>query len=151
MAAVATTTDFVVSEDVIEHVKIGVHKHLRQRQRRRVAATSLTLVDRIMLEFEDIAENFWERVGAWYALAMERTEPRCRGFVTADFFEIVAAHVRNDEYWREAAAERAVPADIEERARRDAYMACTCGILDYTADDDVTVTRSANPPNHRQW
>lgn len=150
MAAVATTTDFVVSEDVIEHVQMGVRKHLQRRQRRRVAATSLTLVDRIMMEFEDASENFWERVGTWYALAMERTEPRCRGFMAADFFEIIAAHVRNDAHWREAAAERTVPADIEDRVRRDAWIACTCGILDYTTENDLTVAHSSSPIHH-QW
>ena len=138
--AIATTKEFVVSEDVIEHVQCGVRKHLRQRQRRGVPATSLTLVDRIMAEHDLFPEpdRFWERIAAWYILALDRTEPRCRGFVASDFYEIIAAHIRNDERL-EAIVNRRIPADIEARVQRDAYIACTAGILDYTTVDDSIV------------
>lgn len=150
MAAVATTTDFVVSEDVIEHVRVCVHKHLQRRQKRGVPATSMTLVDRIMLEFEDLfPDQFWSRVAAWYTLAMERTEPKCRGFMASDFFEIVAAHVRNDVHWEEIIG-RPIDASIEERVRRDAYVSCTIGISDYTVDADSSGERSSNP-KHQNW
>lgn len=151
MAAIATTTDFVVSEDVIEHVKLGVHKHLQRRQKRGVPATSMVLVDRIMMEFEDLfPDHFWTRVAAWYTLAMNRTEPRCRGFVASDFFEIIATHVRNDVHW-EQIIDRPVPADIEARVQQDAYLACTASILGYTGDDEPVSHIKCSNPRHAQW
>ena len=141
MAAILTEVE--VSDEVLDHVTVGVHKHFKRRQKRGVPVTSQTLVDRIMSEHEEIADSFWHKVAAWYLLAMERTEPKCRGFVASDFFEIVAAHMRNDPFLADVFAP-STP-DIEARARADAYITCTAGLSGYTVDDDDTTTL------HAEW
>lgn len=142
MSATATIRDFVVSDETVAHVKTRVRHHLRQRQKRTVPKASQTLVDRVMAKYENaFPDQFWHRVGFWYVKIMERTLPRLRGFAATDFFEIVAAHMRNsDEY-----THRDTPDNIEALAQRDAYVACTASIYDYRSEyqDDT--------PNHDEW
>lgn len=147
-----TLTEVVVSEEVVEHVTLSVRKHFKRRQKRGVPVTSQTLVDRIMSEFDDISDDFWHKVAAWYTLAMERTEPKCRGFVASDFFEIVATHLRNDTRYATSLFP-APPADIEARVRADAYAACTAGLIGYTFDslEEPVSAMSADLPHHEEW
>lgn len=143
----ATLREVVVPEEVVEHVMCGVHKHFKRRQRRGVPETSQTLVDRIMTEFEDIADSFWHKIAAWYTLAMERTEPRCRGFVASDFFEIVATHMRNDTRYSVMLASPAK--DIEARVRADAYASCTASLGGYTIEGEFEC--DIDLPRHEEW
>jgi hypothetical protein len=148
MAATATIRDFVVSEDVVEHVKARIKHHLRHRQKRGVPKTSQTLVDRVMAKYDAaFPDKFWHRVGLWYTKIMERTLPKMRGFAATDFFEIVAAHLRNNEDYD---GFQDPPDDIEQRVQRDAYVACTAGIRDYTYDDDID-TFDDDGPSHDSW
>lgn len=138
----ATITEFVVSESTVEHVKSRVRHHLKQRQKRTVPKASQTLVDRVMAKYEDVfPDQFWHRVGFWYVQIMKRTLPKLRGFAATDFFEIVAAHMRNsDEY-----TNRDTPDNIEAVAQRDAYITCTAGIHDYTPE------YVHETPDHDEW
>lgn len=147
MAATATTKDFVVPQDVVNHVKARIKHHLQHRQRRGVPETSQTLVDRVMAKYDDaFPDKFWHRAGLWYLKIMERTLPRLRGFAATDFFEIVAAHLRNNDDYDVG---QEPPADIEQRVQRDAYMACTASIKDYISDDIDTFDDDG--PNHDTW
>lgn len=144
MAATATIRDFVVDDGTIEHVKTRVLHHLRKPQKRRVPKTSQTLVDRVMAAYDDVfPEKFWARVSLWYTKVMDRTLPKLRGLAATDFFEIVAAHLRNDEEHYGTFA-KTPPADIEERVRRDAYVTCTAGLHGYTNEYE-------DGPNHAEW
>lgn len=143
----ATLREVVVSEEVVEHVTLSVQKHFKRRQRRGVPETSQTLVDRIMSEYEDISDSFWHKIASWYTLAMERTEPRCRGFVASDFFEIIATHMRNDSQYSAFLVQP--PADIEARARADAYASCTASLCGYTIDGEFEC--DIDLPRHEEW
>jgi hypothetical protein len=139
----ATKTEFVVDDNIIAHVKTHVLAHLRKPQKRRVPKTSQVVVDRVMAAHDDIfPDKFWSRVSLWYTKVMDRTLPKLRGFAATDFFEIVAAHMRNDE---ETYGSFAAPLDdIEDRARHDAYVTCSAGLYNYTQEYE-------DAPHHAAW